>query len=141
MRVMMRVNTGGTGCKQAMNARRPRQLRSLALVAALLLSACGRSETDRNTEQAAQAANPAGMAPGRGGLSAIIGSASFAAVSADESRAAEVGREILVNGGNATDAAVAMFFALSVTLPSAASLGASGACIVHDSKTLKAESF
>jgi gamma-glutamyltranspeptidase/glutathione hydrolase len=34
-----------------------------------------------------------------------------------------------------------MAFALAVTLPSAASLGASGACIVHDSKTLKAESF
>jgi gamma-glutamyltranspeptidase/glutathione hydrolase len=71
----------------------------------------------------------------------VIGSTSFAAVSADESRAAEVGREILVNGGNATDAAVAMYFALAVTLPSAASLGAAGACIVHDSKTLKAETF
>jgi len=34
-----------------------------------------------------------------------------------------------------------MFFAMSVTLPSAAGLGASGACIVHDSKTKAAESF
>ena len=59
----------------------------------------------------------------------------FAAVSADESRAAEVGRDILQNGGNATDAAVAMYFAMAVTLPSAAGLGASGACIVHDDKT------
>ncbi|MDP2331149.1 MAG: gamma-glutamyltransferase [Reyranella sp.] len=137
----MRLNTGGTGCKQARNARPPRQLRSLALVGLLLLSACGRSETDRETDAAANAANPAGKAPGASGLSRVFRSSSFAAVSADESRAAEVGREILLNGGNATDAAVAMFFALSVTLPSASGLGASGACVVHNSKTLAAESF
>lgn len=116
-------------------------MRSLALLGALLLGACGQSETDRETERAANAANPAGLSPGRAGISAVIGGSSFAAVSADESRAAEVGREILLNGGNATDAAVAMFFAMSVTLPSAAGLGASGACIVHDSKTKAAESF
>ena len=75
------------------------------------------------------------------GLSRTIRGATFAAVSADESRAAEVGREILLNGGNAVDAAVAMYFAMAVTLPSAASLGASGACIVHSSKTNGAESF
>ena len=61
--------------------------------------------------------------------------------SADESRAAEVGRDVLQGGGNATDAAVAMYFALAVTLPSAAGLGASGACIVHDDKTKAAEAF
>ena len=65
----------------------------------------------------------------------------FAATTADESRAAEIGREILLAGGNATDAATAMYFALAVTLPSAASLGASGACIVHDDRTKQAEAF
>ena len=126
---------------QARNARRPRQLRSLALVAVLLLSACGRSETESAAERASNASNPAGKAPNQQGLSRVFRTSSFAAVSADESRAAEVGREILLNGGNAVDAAVGMYFALAVTLPSAGGLGASGACIVHNSKTMAAESF
>jgi len=113
----------------------------LALAAVLLLSACGRSETDRASDQAAAAANPAGKAAGQGGLSGVFRGAAFAAASADESRAAEAGREVLLNGGNAVDAAVAMYFALAVTLPSAGGLGASGACIVHNSKTMAAESF
>ncbi len=75
------------------------------------------------------------------GLSRTIKGAAFAAVSADESRAAEVGRDILLDGGNAVDAAVAMYFTMAVTLPSAGSLGASGVCIVHSSKTMTAESF
>jgi gamma-glutamyltranspeptidase/glutathione hydrolase len=137
----MRLNTGGTGFWQARNARWPRQLRNLALAGLFLLAACGQSETDRSSDRLANAANPAGLSPGQGGLSAIVRGRSFAAVSADESRAAEIGRDILQNGGNATDAAAAMYFALAVTLPSAAGLGASGACIVHDEKTKAAEAF
>jgi len=137
----MRLNTGGTGSRQARNARRPRQLRKLALAGVFLLAACGQSETDRESDRLANAANPAGLSPGRAGVSAIISTGSFAAVSADESRAAEIGRDILQSGGNATDAATAMYFALAVTLPSAAGLGASGACIVHDDKTKAAEAF
>lgn len=130
-----------------MNAGRPRQSRTspvrhaLALAGLFMLAACGRSETDAASDRAANAANPAGLSPGKGGLSAVIAQGSFSAVAADESRAAEVGRDILQAGGNATDAAVAMYFAMAVTLPSAAGLGASGACIVHDDKTKKAESF
>ncbi len=133
-----------------MNAKRPRQSRTppvrhaLALAGLFLLAACGRSETDIETERAAQAANPAGLSPGKGGLSRVIAdsvSSPFSAVAADESRAAEVGRDILLAGGNAADAAVAMYFAMAVTLPSAASLGASGACIVHNDKTKAAEAF
>jgi gamma-glutamyltranspeptidase/glutathione hydrolase len=133
-----------------MNAKRPRQSRTspvrhaVALAGLFLLAACGRSETDREGEAAAQAANPAGLSPGKGGLSRVIAdsvSSPFSAVAADESRAAEVGRDILLAGGNAADAAVAMYFAMAVTLPSAASLGASGACIVHNDKTKAAEAF
>ena len=117
-------------------------MRNLALAGLFLLAACGRSETDRDSERAANAANPGGVASPGAPLSRVVASsAGFSAVVADESRAAEVGRDILQAGGNATDAAVAMYFAMAVTLPSAAALGASGACIVHDSKTKAAEAF
>lgn len=133
----MRWIRGGTANRQAMNGQPRRQLRKLALIGAFLLSACGGSEPSPEN-----VANPAGIASNRAPLSAILrGGVKFAAVSADESRAAEVGRDILLAGGNAADAAVAMYFAMAVTLPSAASLGASGVCIVHDARTRAGEAF
>jgi gamma-glutamyltranspeptidase/glutathione hydrolase len=103
----------------------------------LVLAACGGSEPESEN-----ITNPSGIAANRAPLSAILRSGvTYAAAAADESRAAEVGRDVLAGGGNATDAAVAMYFAMAVTLPSAASLGASGACIVHDAKTRAAEAF
>ena len=132
----MRRDKGGTAVDQARNGCPRRQLRRLAWLAAVVVAGCGGSEPEREN-----LANPSGNAPNRAPLSNILRSASFAAVAADESRAAEVGRDVLLGGGNATDAAVAMYFAMAVTLPSAASLGASGVCIVHDSKTRAGEAF
>jgi gamma-glutamyltranspeptidase/glutathione hydrolase len=59
----------------------------------------------------------------------------------DEPRASLVGRDVLALGGNAIDAAVAAYFALSVTMPSAAGLGGGGVCLVHDADKNETETF
>lgn len=56
-------------------------------------------------------------------------------VSAQEKVAAKIGLGILMAGGNAVDASVAVGFALAVTLPRAGNLGGGGFMIVHDTKT------
>jgi gamma-glutamyltranspeptidase/glutathione hydrolase len=51
--------------------------------------------------------------------------------------ATEVGAEILRKGGNAVDAAVAVGFALAVTLPRAGNIGGDGFMLVHIAETGK----
>jgi len=55
----------------------------------------------------------------------------FGMVVSQNSIATSVGQSILARGGNAVDAAVAMGFALAVTLPRAGNLGGSGFMLAH----------
>ena len=56
-------------------------------------------------------------------------------VASQERRATEIGVDILKRGGNAVDAAIAVGFALAVTLPRAGNLGGGGFMIVHLAET------
>jgi len=56
-------------------------------------------------------------------------------VSSQEALATEIGKRILMQGGNAVDAAVAVGFSLAVTLPKAGNLGGGGFMMVHMAKS------
>ncbi|MEP1741762.1 MAG: gamma-glutamyltransferase [Kangiellaceae bacterium] len=62
-------------------------------------------------------------------------------VATQEARATEVGVSILRQGGNAVDAAVAVGFALAVTLPRAGNLGGGGFMMIYDKQSGKVRSL
>jgi len=56
-------------------------------------------------------------------------------VTAQNSIAAEIGAQVLADGGNAVDAAVAVGFSLAVTLPRAGNIGGGGFMLVYDAES------
>ena len=79
---------------------------------------------------AAQNSTLPDAAPAPGGRIAAV-TARHGMVVAQEARAARIGMEILRQGGNAVDAAVATGFALAVTYPRAGNIGGGGYMLVH----------
>ncbi len=55
-------------------------------------------------------------------------------VSSQERLASEIGLQVLKNGGNAVDSAIAVAYALAVTLPKAGNLGGGGFMLVRSAK-------
>ena len=65
----------------------------------------------------------------------------YGMVVSQNSIATHVGQDILARGGNAVDAAIAMGFALAVTLPRAGNLGGSGFMLAHMAAEQKTVAF
>ncbi len=95
----------------------------LHFAGAIALSACSLGSTAQTTPIVAgnALAHPQSA---RGGM-----------VATQEASATSIGVDILRRGGNAVDAAVAVGFALAVTLPRAGNLGGGGFMLVHHAST------
>jgi gamma-glutamyltranspeptidase/glutathione hydrolase len=66
-----------------------------------------------------------------GATSAQVATAQHGMVVSQEQQATRIGLDVLKRGGNAVDAAVAVGFALAVSLPKAGNIGGGGFMVVH----------
>lgn len=96
-----------------------RQITGLSL-AAILIAGCSNPFSDDEPEVK------------RGTIGFLSGA--LGVVSVEEPQSALVARDILSSGGSAADAATAIAFTLTATMPSAASLAGGGMCIVRDKR-------
>ena len=102
-------------------ASRPTQIAALAVVAALCTPA--RAQDQR-----------VGAPPIIDPYAARAVTAQHGMVVAQEKIAAHIGADVLKNGGNAVDAAVAVGFTMAVTYPRAGNLGGGGFMVIHSAE-------
>ena len=103
----------------------------LSVALLLLLGAEGQAQQGASAPNAAPQPMPLISANAR--LLPIL--AKNGMVSSQEHRASAIGADVLKRGGNAVDAAVAVGFALAVTLPRAGNLGGGGFMLIHKAAT------
>jgi gamma-glutamyltranspeptidase/glutathione hydrolase len=104
------------------------QQRRWGIFAAALLAVLGLSWPG---ETHAQAVQERLVEQSTGVPAAQVATGSHGMVASQEAEASRIGLEVLEKGGNAVDAAVAVGFALAVTLPRAGNIGGGGFMVVH----------